>query len=408
MINRYIYRTVADGEPILLNSISGQSLPADADESTLRKHLFLEGQEQELLYARLLAPPLGGSFLVATTWECSLRCTHCSVLEKLKRKDDAEIDEEKFREFLEAYKNRYTTDKPPIAMIGFAGGEIGLRAEKSLSLLRIFKKCFDRQSTSTCTTNLFFPLTDDHLSLFSELDYFAVSVDGLEEDHNRQRKAFNFRPENPFQKTIANLEYFAEHHPEIMEKVQIQAAVKDEVYFDKAKRLAFYEKFLRMGIADNKISWGGLHPTKRSPDKTEVFKRAVARPVYRSMPCCKYRYMSRFQIEPDNKVYSDYLQTQYQDSLSYLGELGDDLGVMEERFKRLILQDMPALRDDKCMTCPVLGYCWGGCINGLTMIGDKPSLFCNQPGLIEKVNAAADAGTLLKASPHVCIADSVD
>jgi radical SAM protein with 4Fe4S-binding SPASM domain len=191
---------------------------------------------------------------------------------------------------------------------------------------------------------------------------------------------------------MANLEYIAKHHPRVMEKIQIQAAVRDEVYFDKAKMLAFHETFLRMGIAETKISWGGLHPTKRSPEKSAVFKRAVARPVYRSMPCCKYRYMSRFQIEPDNKIYSDYLQTQYRIRSLILGELGDDLGVMEERFKRLILQDMPALRDDKCMSCPVLGYCWGGCINGLTMIGDKPSLFCNQSGLIEKVEAAAEAG----------------
>jgi sulfatase maturation enzyme AslB (radical SAM superfamily) len=58
---------------------------------------------------------------------------------------------------------------------------------------------------------------------------------------------------------------------------------------------------------------------------------------------------------------------------------------------------MPALKDPECRSCPVIGLCWGGCVNGHLVVGDRPSAFCGQEALIERVRGLAAEGRLIDA-----------
>jgi len=55
---------------------------------------------------------------------------------------------------------------------------------------------------------------------------------------------------------------------------------------------------------------------------------------------------------------------------------------------------MPALQDPACRRCPVIGYCWGGCTNSRLLTENRPSAFCDQLALVEKVKRLATEGSL--------------
>jgi sulfatase maturation enzyme AslB (radical SAM superfamily) len=54
---------------------------------------------------------------------------------------------------------------------------------------------------------------------------------------------------------------------------------------------------------------------------------------------------------------------------------------------------MPVLNDPTCLSCPVIGYCWGGCAHS-EALKRLPSQSCNRELLEVKVRRAADSGTL--------------
>jgi radical SAM protein with 4Fe4S-binding SPASM domain len=404
MLNRYVVTTRCGVTPVLFNTISSKTLPVDASTEQLSSELFLEGQERELLERRLFGRPKAASFVVATTWECSLRCGHCCVIDKLRKVDDRELDVEKLKTFWNRYRDAYAADKAYPMMMAIVGGEaVGLRPEKSLAVLRAFWEVFPEHehAVTTTTTNLFYKLTKDHLSLFDELGLVTVSIDGARDDHNKQRKAFTLRDENPFDLAMANLKTLLNRDENFYRKVRIQASVRDEVFFDNAKRVAFFEAVMRAGVPYEQIKWGGLYPTKREPEYSRAFQAVKLRGNVRTSPCCKYRMMSRFQIDPDNKVYTDYYQRDYIEDISLLGELDDPLEAMADRYRSLIKREMPIFGDENCMKCPVLGYCWGGCVNGTVIIGNKPSYGCGQAALVEKIGGMAASGTLVSPLPII-------
>ena len=61
---------------------------------------------------------------------------------------------------------------------------------------------------------------------------------------------------------------------------------------------------------------------------------------------------------------------------------------------------MPCIQDKTCMECPVLGYCWGGCVNGHVFINGKPSLTCSRKQLVPHIQKLADNNELLLLQNH--------
>lgn len=388
--NRYVLPVITKSNSnILFNTITKEKYKITESEDFYESKYCYENQEMELIKKQLFAPPDTGNFLISSTWECSLRCSHCCVLDKLKKTDNNDVNLDALNDFLIRYREKYAGDFENFTVyVAFVGGEIGLKPKQALEQMKVFKDVFKNYPLwySTATTNLYYNLTDDHYEFFNHLTDLVVSVDGLEEDHNKQRKSFGDYKSlgNPFQKTIDNLDFLITKK-NMSEKIKVQASVKDEIYFDIDKKIAFYEYFIRKGLYAECISWNGLFPTRRNPKQSKAFELARKPPRLYKSPCCKFRFMSRIQIDPDNKIYTDYFQHNYLQELCHLGSLQDSLEKLEINYKNMILQEMPALNDKNCMICPVLGYCWGQCVNANAVMHVAPSSVCNQQEMINEV-----------------------
>jgi radical SAM protein with 4Fe4S-binding SPASM domain len=382
--NRYVVLT----EKGYFNTITKKIISADISEKECKNLNLLQGQEYDLIIKHLLSAPQQISINLASTWECTLRCSHCSVLHKLKKESQNKISATLFQKFLNNYYEKYLPSSNFYSYISFVGGEIGIQINDSLELLNVVKNSWlanCKKRKYTCTTNLFYDITTSHLDFFNQLDDIYISIDGNEESHNKQRKKFlNYTEnENPYVKSIKNIDLLCVFG--LADKIKIQASLEDDVYFNIDEKLKFFELFLRKGIKFENISWYFIHPTTLKQKQTEAYKnycKNVTKPNY--LPCCKYRYMNKFCISPTNEIYSDYFQAENQ-KISYLGQLDDSIEEIEKRYAKIILEKMPVLKDQKCLSCPVIGYCWGQCINSNEIVGLNPSEMCNQKSLIEQV-----------------------
>jgi radical SAM protein with 4Fe4S-binding SPASM domain len=104
--------------------------------------------------------------------------------------------------------------------------------------------------------------------------------------------------------------------------------------------------------------------------------------------------MSRIQVNPDNTLWDNF----YTQESSFLGTLDDPLESIEEKNLELIMNYMPALKDETCLSCPALGYCWGGCIAGQAVLDKKPSEVCSKELIVPFMKKLADEGRLIDYS----------
>lgn len=382
-LNRYL----VEYKGKLFNTIDKKIHPKNEKLTYYENNLCLEGQEKELILNHLLRPPQGIWLSLIASWECSLRCSHCSVLHKLKKKQEQTIDAKKLGMFLNKYQKFIPITKNFCFHCLFVGGEVGIQINNCLECLNITEKEWVASSNKfyNCTTNLFYELTDKHLEFFQKLQSICVSLDGLEISHNSQRKKFAdyTASANPFKKTLSNLETLIQNGN--ADKITIQASLEDDVYFDTDEKLKFFELLLRKGIKFENIKWRGLHPTTIKKELNKVYQKSMENPKINFYPCCKYRYMSKFIVNPENKIYTDYFESETKSFESYLGNLDDEMQVVAKKYENLIVNKMPILQDKNCMACPVLGYCWGKCVHQNEIINVKPSENCNQEKLIKKV-----------------------
>lgn len=390
-LSNYVLRTKDGNQNVLLNTVTKEKLPVNASEQELEKHLFLQGQEEKCVQNRLYASPVGVSFDVIPTWKCNLRCGHCSVLHQLTDEDESKMDTSLIESFVNSIHKAY-----PDAYLKthFVGGEPMLRADTCLDIIRKL----NRISDFSITTNGIYKKDEITQELFESMKYIIVSLDGTEKQHNKQRKAYK-SDINPFATTINNIKQLVADG--FREKVSVQAAVKDNVY-TREHMLEYYKLLLRIGIPKDNIKFSGIHPTITNPKPQDSYLNFLNTPYLNPRPCCKFRYMSHFVIDCSNSIFSNFFQT---DS-SKLGHLTDGLDAIQNSYKSQIQNTMPCLKDSNCSKCPVLGYCWGGCIAGNSFISDQPSLFCNKKELIQKVNHLAEHGQLIQIESQSCMNQS--
>ncbi len=378
-LSRYVVKTQHEQQDVFFNTVTKTILPVLASEQDLRDNYFLPGQEKDAINDVLIEKRTTLSINIAPTWECNLRCKHCSVLTQLTPKDEGELNIEKYEKFIKGF----LAINPQVnrISINFAGGEPLLRPKTIIDVVNTTTAVMEN-SRFAMTTNLAVELTDQVMQALSLINQLTVSVDGIEEAHNEQRLPYKSNI-NPFQTTVKNIKQLQDAG--MHDKISIQAALSDE-HLNKDHIRAFLRLFLKMGITN--IRAGCLHPAKHL-GPTKEFIKHLKRPGIRSTPCCKYRTTSVYYIDSSNQIYDSY----WNFSRVLLGTLDDNPAVIEKR-KLSNIETMPCLKDPKCLECPVIGACWGGCVNGLTLIGDRPSRFCNQQGLIDRVQELAESGKI--------------
>jgi radical SAM protein with 4Fe4S-binding SPASM domain len=392
MVHKSIYclETYDKNEKCYYNTVTKKKLPISASQEELKQHFFLAGQEKEALDAALFSLPQTLSLTINPTWECNLRCKHCCVLSSLKVEDKDVLPINHLLEFINKYIDKF---KPKYISMCFVGGEPLLRASTCLETLsRTLELCQSRGIvlSSSMTTNATL-LDDIGLKLMDLLDSVVVSVDGDEEHHNNQRIPLKdiF---NPYERTLTNIERMIDAG--FADKMQVQGAIRDD-FLTSERYEAFLRKFAYMGIDPNRIVYGCIYPTdkmKPSYNESIAFKQVLQNPRIIPLQCCKFRLASNFIVHPNGDLYD----VPFPWARTKLGNLTDSIDVIVENSYNTIKERFVCYRDTNCMVCPVIGYCWGGCVNGSLMVENRPSAHCNQKELMSTVQSMAESGELIK------------
>lgn len=389
-LSKYVYKS---GDT-LVNLTTRVGLPVNASVEELRSNFFLDGQESEALDFALFGkieknPPRQLAIKCTPTWQCNLRCTHCFVFDKLTKKQEGEIDADKLaifaRNFAEHFKNSVSR-----LYCCFVGGEISIQVEKCLEITdKLYAVCQElnleeRFSVTTNGTILNLPVID----LFTRCDAFTISLDGVQELHNAQRipVALDIRGKDMYRLVMENIKKLILMG--FRDKLSVQGALWDTSDTDMLKK--YFHDLVKVGVKPDQIRVGAVAPTRRKPNATDAFKEYLATYV-NVLPCCNWRFGSEFAVDTRNVVYTDWYQASTDTSL---GSLTDPIATILENHKKFIKREMTVLQDDKCLSCPVIGGCWGRCCY-LSRADTKPSELCDQQALIQVVQKKAAAGELV-------------
>lgn len=388
--SRYVFRS---GDKIY-NSMNNVSLDIGSSESEFRENFFLAGQERQSLEARLFSRPKRLAVKIIPTWECNLRCKHCSVLHRLKKRDDFGIDPFDVANFMKSFKSHYGIDKFTLL---FIGGECLLKSSECLSIADAVVSSLGADNVIiSLTTNLSVDLTADSVRLLSMTKAFDVSLDGTEEQHNWQRKANGVQSGiNPFRKTFFNIMRLVKLG--LSDKIKVQAAIQDSMA-SKEEKARFFENLVRIGVSFKNITYGGVHPTEKNPKVDETYLKHLKSTSFWRTPCCDYRYMAHFSFNPDGSIDSDYFGNIKDSATFNISEFGKSYGIaeLEDFYRSKIEKNMSVMNDEVCLNqCPVLAYCWGRCHNNAHAVRN-PSSHCDMVGLEKAVIQSISATQLAR------------
>jgi len=296
------------------------------------------------------------------TQRCNLRCAHCNVKEWLTNTTEPTYPFEDLIAFCDK-----VGDGKRWRQATFIGGEALMVPER---LNSIISALHDRGWYLMLTTNaLSLPSDIDFLLKFNDI---AVSVDGLPEDHDKQRG------KGTFARTYRN----------VRKLVELGANVKilscPPIEYDRKKTIKFYQAMYYAGVPENKVFIGssvnGYEQRDMKPKKLEAESHSI-----KKWPCCEYRWMSNFSVTPDGDLWPGYFAVF--DPEKRLGNLSTCMEDIEKRYTELINQAV-FVKDDNCISCPALAGCWGlGCTNHFKYSKDtKPSELCDQGKMIDIVD----------------------
>lgn len=374
MFHNLIHPYVYEGVKGHLNIVNWKFLPLNSTNEQYRSLGFLIDQREKVIKSRLESPfeaSLSKQIMVTIIpgWDCNLRCTHCVVIDKLKKPGQSKnlVNIPDLIGFIEDYMD--LTAKS-IVTLAFVGGEPLLYSDFINEVISYPKRHNFRYNA---TTNLAQPLTEIQLKVLRLMDTFTVSVDGSEIQHNKQRIPL-YKTSNLYQDLTNNLKTLAING--LNEKVTVQSALSVENLENRDELKKFCETMLRLGISEDKLLLQGQHNTPRKPtydSNNKLTDNNSKSP--KTISCCRHR-SNNIVINHNGEICSDYY------SMHKLGTIQDSTSHIYKQYLKDI-DNMPVLNDTKCEKCDVLTLCWGGCTNNFDEYY-SPSDNCNQSILQSK------------------------
>lgn len=346
---------------------------------TLRKGYGPGSSLEEFLFSK----PRTLKLYCITTWECTLRCGYCYVLQNLKRNDRFTVDVPATIAFLKRYI-AWNEELKNVRMVQIGGEPFSAMDNvAAYSEIAAWLRSQGLDVKMVATSNL--TVLPDDLAPLAAFDSLAVSLDGDEEAHNAVRKNASL-PEgtNVFRTTIRNLYRLVQNNPGIR-KIHIQSAMGDEMLSDPVRVRTFRFILEAIGIEPKHINVGCIAPTNGRA-AIDAYARYQKAPGPSTAPCCIFRPMG-FICLHDNKIYASYFDR------TQLGDLNSDPAELFEKASAYVRNTMPILQDPVCQTCDVVGYCWGNCY-GDESFRHQPSTKCAREHLRGMVQTAAEDGTL--------------
>lgn len=368
MISNYVQKIKIKNEEYYYHTLNHKCIRIN-NYSQLNENLFFKKYDKESLYNRIFKNPSMLQLYIAPTWECTLRCPFCYVLHQLDNKKTNNIDINQLDKFITNYISYYNIHT---ISISFLGGEALLNIDSCNEISDYFMKINNIKLLLNITTNLTIPLENKHIEFLKKIRIINVSLDGPLLYHNKQRKTHkDYKDLNPGLQTLKNLKILSDNN--LLDKVIIQSALTQEALSDKEALKEHIFILETIGIKKEKILLGTIA-------NTDFYKKQNRKNnSIRKLPCCVFRYMSFFTIDSEG-LFGNF----FDKKKSFLGNFDTHIETIKEKYQQYILDTMPVLKDEKCLSCPALGHCWGSCY-GEFENKNKPSQHCNQEEIVNKM-----------------------
>lgn len=328
---------------------------------------------REEVYERVYWHELSNALTIniMPTLRCNLRCEHCNIKHMLVDEEDSEslFSKQDILSFLARMIEAYPSKRIHTL---FIGGEVFVDEERLRDLIHAV---YPLTQSMSMTTNL--SALPKDLSFLKLIDDYQVSLDGLPEDHDKQRNSSGL-----FQKVYQNLGVMK--NLGIINRVSIAGCS----YVNDGKITSAYMKkfkamLMMLGIDARKINIGSYNPPSKDYNIKEGFAKFKEAPACMfNGPCCSWRFMQNMCVTPNGKVWTHYYGVNQKQHL--LGTLKSSIDEIRSNSIKAI-QHAPFMTDETCKSCKALSRCWGlHCYARWMFETDpKPSQYCNQKHAIE-------------------------
>mgnify|MGYP001324597476 CR=1 FL=1 len=324
---------------------------------------------------------------IIPTFRCTLECSHCFIkqnLVKYNEKENINLNRNNIIKYIHSYNQSY---KIKSINVVFVGGEPLINYElcnNILDELIIFCKKNNIKLKSSVSTSLFININHDIINFLKKNNSIMISVDGNENSHNNQRKSNDsYINKNPFKKTIENLNEIIKYIS--IKNISINCSLSNN--FLKNKNIIDDVNYIMNFLKIKQYKIHSICPVNKKDkeyfNNKKLFIKGFNEKKFNNKShyrwCCGFRYMSNFIISPNGNI-----STNYHDiNNSIIGNLNSTINELEINYKKYILNNMPVLKDESCMNCPALNYCWGKCfIYSKYLYKNNPSKYCDRKKII--------------------------
>lgn len=312
---------------------------------------------------------------IITTRQCNLRCKHCNVIEGLCVQEKRSLDYDSIGSFISKFGKRN--------IVSFiTGGEVLLHPDDIPKLTHALRGSgCDHISLGTNLT----VMPDKIIEFLVTLQRVQVSIDGFIDDHDANRGA------GTFALTYKNVRKL------VMAGANVQiVSAMDHDRFSPDSIAKIYRAMHYAGVSMKNVHIGlagpscgdtenGIKSIKRTSHLARLYKE----------PCCAYRPMRNITIDPEGKLYTNYYDAMLRREDS-IGTMEDALEDILKRWIELIMTKAHWAKDEECLKCEALEYCWGlHCVGHMVYpTAPKPSSMCNKPKILEHIAKTSNALTV--------------
>lgn len=303
--------------------------------------------------------------VIAPTISCNFNCPYC-----FESKEDScvmsENIETKLIEFIKKYESLRVLN------LTLYGGEPLIAFNRIKSLWNRLKEAFPslKVQNQTFVTNGWL-ITDEVIRFFkdSALKNIQVTLDGIEEHHNKTRCLKNGTP--TYRKIVTNIEKMATALPELNISVRVNvnrqnpsdlAAISTYFKENGFDKIYVYPGFIREDTKDtcsltyNSYSGNSLHEFFKQASKEGV--KTSFLPNQCSGRSCLMNSINNLIIGPSGEIYKCWNDVGHKERL--IGYIYGDEPINKVRLYRY-LNDTSAFGDIECKDCHVFPLCDGGC-----------------------------------------------
>jgi uncharacterized protein len=321
-------------------------------------------------------------YTICLTDECNFACTYCyqQMLNALKGNKPVKISDEKISNILAVTERKFNEERPKVLSVTFYGGEPLLAVDQieklSNGFLNLCEKYDVKYDTLVVTNGYLLTVPVIQRLLECGVNSAIVTIDGDRDLHNSYRKHKSGRP--TFDTIMGNVgnaqnRMYITIRTNVSKNSVENANTLIKILAEKGWRVDFdfqpveVVEELSTGFNDEMLTLREFASVE-----AELYKEVITLiPEYSFNPFRRIKYArcdalcrNSFVIDVDGSIYKCW--GEIGNKFSSVGKLTNEDIELNHKFEKWITYE--PFEDQKCMECPVLPMCMGGCVfNAVTV-----------------------------------------